>query len=127
MNESLPVNQQPATHMEITRQSDIMITSTYYNDRKRVPKNVESVIIDSSVTEIDDYAFSGCGPLASIVVSNGVTSIGSAAFRECTSLASIVIPNNVTSIGKSAFNGCTSLTSIVIPNSVTSIGLDAFL
>ena len=49
----------------------------------------EILVIPDSVTEIKDYAFSGC-----------------------TGLTSITIPDSVTSIGYSAFSGCAGLTSV---------------
>jgi hypothetical protein len=85
-----------------------------------------SIIIPSSVTVIDDYAFGGCINLTSIDIPNNVTSIGESAFRECDNLRSITISSSVTSIGKSAFRGCDNLRSITIPSSVTSIGESAF-
>ncbi len=83
---------------------------------------VTDVVIPSTVTEINAYAFYNCTSLTSITILNGVTSIGNHAFEYCTSLTSITIPNGVTSIGSSAFCGCTSLESVTIPDSVTSIG-----
>ena len=61
-----------------------------------------------------------------IVFNSRLTSIGNYAFYYCAGLTSVTIPNSVTSIGHSAFAGCSGLTSIEIPNSVTSIGEDAF-
>ncbi len=89
-------------------------------------KTLTSIEIPSSVTNIGDYAFSGCRSLTSISIPSSVTSIGSSAFYNCSSLTSIVIPSSVTSIGESAFYNCSSLTSIVIPSSVTNIGSAAF-
>jgi hypothetical protein len=105
----------------------VMITFTYYNDRTKVPNNVQSVIIDSLVTEIGNSAFMDCTSLASIVIPNSVKTIDNKAFQGCTSLATIEIPDSVTTIGDSAFYGCTSLLSIVIPNSVKTIGAYAFM
>ena len=87
---------------------------------------IKSIIIESCVSSIGSYAFSGCTSLASVTIAGTVTSIGNYAFSGCTSLTSVTIPNSVTSIGSYVFSGCTSLTSVTIPNSVTSIGSNAF-
>ena len=89
-------------------------------------QNIKSYVIPSSVTNIGDWAFSGCRSLSEIVIPSSVASIGERAFSDCNSLSEIVIPSSVTSIGYSAFSGCDSLSEIVIPSSVTSIGDWAF-
>ena len=88
--------------------------------------NLENVVMSKKITKIGEYAFCDCYRLTSITIPNSVTSIGRSAFYWCRSLTSITIPNSVTSIGQEAFYGCESLTSITIPNSVTSIGNKAF-
>ena len=85
-----------------------------------------SVEIGDCVTNIGDYAFSGCTSLTNCTLGSGVTSIGGSAFWGCTSITSIDIPDSVTEIGSRAFRSCSSLTSIVIPSGVTSIGDNAF-
>jgi hypothetical protein len=82
-------------------------------------------IMPNSVTDIENYAISGCTSLTSVTISNGITFIYGD-FRGCTSLASVTIPNSVTHIDDLAFDGCTSLASITIPSSVTSIDGYAF-
>ncbi|HRM58291.1 MAG TPA: leucine-rich repeat protein, partial [Prevotella sp.] len=89
-------------------------------------QNIKSYVIPSSVTSIDDSAFSCCRSLSEIVIPSSVTSIDDRAFSCCRSLSEIVIPSSVTSIGEGAFVGCRSLSEIVIPSSVTSIGEGAF-
>ena len=89
-------------------------------------QNIETYVIPSSVTSIDDWAFYGCYSLSEIVISSSITSIGDSAFSWCLSLSEIVIPSSVTSIGKGAFSSCSHLSEIVIPSSVTSIGDWAF-
>ncbi len=89
-------------------------------------ESVESIEIPDSVTYIGSGAFDGCTSLGSINIPDGVTSIGSGAFENCTSLESITIPDGVTSIGYGAFENCTSLESITIPDSVTTVGREAF-
>ena len=87
---------------------------------------IEKVIINEGITNIGNYAFSGCSSLTSINILEGITSIGCSAFYKCNGLTSINIPEGVTAIEEDTFYGCSSLTSIVIPESVTSIGNDAF-
>ncbi|MBP1561360.1 MAG: leucine-rich repeat domain-containing protein [Oscillospiraceae bacterium] len=65
--------------------------------------------------------------LKSVIIPNSVTEIGDKAFAGCSSLASINIPDSITEIGGWAFEGCSNLTSITIPDSVTEIGGHAFL
>jgi len=91
-----------------------------------VPEDVESIIVDPSVTKIGKFAFSGCSELTSIVIPSSVTSIGGYAFFRCKSLTNVVIPDSVTEIGEEAFRVCSKLTSIVIPSSIQSIGDSMF-
>ncbi len=86
----------------------------------------KNTIIPEGVTNIGNYAFSGCYGLTSIEIPSSVTSISEGAFHDCNRLTSIEIPNSVTSIGNSAFYACSGLTSIEIPSGVTSIGNNAF-
>ena len=74
--------------------------------------NIKSVTIPESVTEIGDYAFSGCTGLTSIVIPNSVTKIGDYAFYCGYRLESVVIGSGVTTIGESAFESCNALTSV---------------
>ncbi len=89
-------------------------------------RNLENVVMSKKITKIGESAFSGCSSLASITIPGSVTSIGKDAFWNCGGLTSITISDGVTSIGYEAFFGCSSLTSITIPDSVTSIGNGAF-
>ncbi|MCR5664202.1 MAG: leucine-rich repeat domain-containing protein, partial [Oscillospiraceae bacterium] len=64
--------------------------------------------------------------IQSIVIESGVTGVGNWAFYYCDSLTSVTIPDSVTSIGDYAFWGCHSLTSVTIPDGMTIIGTGAF-
>ena len=79
-----------------------------------------------TVKEIVDHAFEGCRDVTSVTIPNSVTNIGRSAFSGCSGLTSVTIPSSVTSIGNSAFSGCSGLTSVTIPSNVTSIGNSAF-
>ena len=88
-----------------------------------VEEQGKSIIIPSSFTSIEDYAFAW-NELTSVVIPDGVTSIGERAFAG-SKLTSVVIPDSVNSIGEDAF-AWNELTSVVIPDGVTSIGGETF-
>lgn len=89
--------------------------------------SLTSVIIPSSVTEIEKYAFWGCSSLINVNISSSVTEIGEDAFENCSSLTSVNIPSSVTEIGKDAFKDCTGLRSIyVYAETVPSISANTF-
>ena len=118
-------------------------------------KNIISVTVPKTVTEIEDLAFYRCDKLETIFVHEGVK-LGKYAFSGILNLkkiilvhengtrtikkwvitrgddldpspdGSIIIPEGVTEIEDYAFSDCTSLKSIVIPESVTQIGDDVF-
>lgn len=104
---------------------------------------VTNLVIPDTVTEIKDYAFSGCSSLTSVTIPDSVTTIGLLAFNNCSSLTSATAPiSAISSIPKDKlktvvitsgdniddfeFYECDSLTSVVIGNSVTTIGTSAF-
>ena len=61
------------------------------------------------VTQIGDFAFSGCTGLTTITIPEGIKTIGMGAFSDCTNLTDISIPDSVTAVGIYAFDGCASL------------------
>ena len=89
-------------------------------------RDIETVVINSGVTGIGGYAFSGCTSLTRVTIPGSVGSIEDGAFSHCPSLASVKINNGVTTIMIFAFLWCDALTSVTIPESVTSIGESAF-
>ena len=80
--------------------------------------NLVSIIIPSSVTRIEDYAFANCYSLSSVTISKGVKEIDYGIFDCCTSLTSINIPSSVTSIEDAAFMNL-GLTSITVASENT--------
>ena len=82
--------------------------------------------VESSVTSIGSFAFSGSHSLKSVTIPNSVTVLGNDAFNDCSALRSVSLPNNLTSIGDFAFFECKKLKNIEIPQSVTNIGTCAF-
>lgn len=89
--------------------------------------NLTGILIPSSVTSVDDYAFHACEMLETVVFDNSqLNSIGESAFQYCFELTAIHIPDSVISIGESAFEYCENITSISIGKNVIDIGLNAF-
>ena len=87
-----------------------------YNGERYFIKNLDGsreIEIDSSCTQIYQYAFYKRDDITSVTIPASVTSIGSNTFNNCTSLTSITIPESVTSISDFAFLGC-NLTSVTI-------------
>ena len=88
--------------------------------------SITSVVIESGVTSIGDYAFVNCANLTSVTIPDGVTSIGESAFNQCGSLTSVIIPEGVSTIQRNTFYCCDNLKNITIPESVTDIDKYAF-
>ncbi len=87
---------------------------------------LRSIVVPSSVRVIGTYAFCECDNLTSVKISSGVVDIGTYAFYSCDNLTNINIPSSVTSIGECAFRRCRKLEDIEIPISVTSIERSTF-
>lgn len=82
------------------------------------------VVIDDSVTSIGMEAFENNLSITSVIIGSSVTNIDEDAFRN-TSITSVIIPNSVITIDSNAFR-YTQLTSVTIPSSVTEIRDNAF-
>ena len=91
-------------------QNDLLLTK----DGKTLKEGVNGeVSIPSSVTRINDFAFSGRGGLTQVTIPNGIRTIGPFAFSDCDSLTEVVIPSSVVNIGRLAF-GRSGLTTISV-------------
>ena len=128
--EKISVATLPATLLEyVPRQN---LTTVVINGGTRIGsalngcKNLVSVTIPDSVTNIAASAFSGCESLTTIRLPSGITEISAYAFNECKSLKSITIPESVTKIGDGAFSGCINLNNLTIPDNIKEIGSSAF-
>ena len=88
--------------------------------------SITSINLPSSVTSIEDYAFSYCKKLTEITIPGSVSFIGNYAFQYCEQLSKAAIEEGVKSIGNSAFQYCSKMTDISLPSSLISIGSSAF-
>ncbi len=88
-------------------------------------KDLKSITLSSSVTEIKSGAFENCSSLESITIDT-VNTIEESAFSGCTSLRNVTLPDGITTISKNLFKDCKSLEQITIPASVTTIEAGAF-
>ena len=84
-----------------------------------------TINIPDSIKKIDYKAFDGCSSLKSINLKN-VTEIYPYAFYGCESLSSVTLSNNLTIIDENAFSGCSSLKSITLPSGLKNIGQQVF-
>lgn len=86
-------------------------------------RNVESVTIPASVTEIADKAFYTCTGLTSVTFAEGsqLKTIGNEAFYAANQLESLTIPEGVTSIGQYAFAAMNKLQTITLPSTLTTV------
>ena len=89
-------------------------------------KNLNSVTLPATLTEVPDSLFSDCSSLTNVTMPNGITAIGSRAFNYCTGLSKINLPDSVTEIKSSAFSMTKSLTSVHFPAGLQTIGDNAF-
>lgn len=87
----------------------------------------EAVItVPQGVTEIGEYAFSGCETVETLIMHEGVKSIGRLAFRDCVSLRTVKLPESLERLGQGAFMRCCSLTEIALPGGVTELPRSCF-
>jgi hypothetical protein len=89
-------------------------------------RNVTSVSLPESITNIGDAAFESSLYLTNLTIPSAVTHLGNGVFDQCWSLTGISFPTNLMTIGDQAFQDCRSLTCLTFPATVTSIGADAF-
>ena len=90
-----------------------------------VPLHVTHVLIDESVNEIEDGAFSECEDLLTVETHDGLRKIGVGAFYNCTSLRRINLKSAVV-IDEYALQNCYSLEAVEFGGRLESIGIFAF-
>ena len=89
---------------------------------------LESVIFSADLEEIGSWSFSQCQSLDTVSFESvtKLTEIDDYAFTGCSMLRSVSIPQSVRRVGILAFYDCSRLSSVSIPESVESIDFGAF-
>ena len=82
----------------------------------------ESLEIPSSVVELENGAFFGCGLRGKLVIPGSVKSIGKYAFTACRGIDSLVVEEGCEKIGTSAFSLCSSLRHVELPSTLKELG-----
>jgi len=89
-------------------------------------REITSVIIPDSVTNIMRSAFSTCYALTNIVIGSGVREIGDLAFYACWRLEKIELPDSLEKVGEGTFIGCRFPQGLKIGSGLRDVGIDAF-
>jgi len=84
------------------------------------------VNIPSTVSVINNYAFSRCWKLEDFEISEGVENICMGAFASCRSLRHITLPSTLRTIEEDAFEDCKSLFSAELSGNIYYIGGNVF-
>ncbi len=107
-------------HLSITGTGRIDDYS-FYDWNRQYGKEIISIEMADTITEIGPFAFGNCYSLADVEFSAGLKVIDYGAFSECRALETVIIPDGVKEIGHSIFDSCSNLSKLVIPASVTTI------
>ena len=102
-----------------------------YNNSTEVPwygwrEEIQSVVIESGITRIGNYAFIYCGGMEEIKLSEGLEIIGNYAFFDCNGIKKVEIPDSVKEIGTEAFYSCGSLEEVVLGKGLEKVGGETF-
>ena len=87
---------------------------------------LESIELPSKLEQIGNNAFSSCLKLKKITIPNSVKEIGSGCFKDCKALEEVEFSTNLKKIPSNCFEGCESLKELTIPKYIEEIELDFF-
>ena len=112
-------------YSDIGKVASVIKNSGYSGDIV-IPKYVTYEGNNYRVRSIDDRVFMNCKNLVSITIPSSVTNIHSYTFYGCENLQSADIGDSITYIDEYAFYGCSNLDSIKIPSGVTGLRKDKY-
>lgn len=97
----------------------------YYSKSEVIPFSGD-LIIPTTVTQIDQYAFAASG-FQHVYLPNNFEEIAEGMFAGCEELLdTITIPSKVNHIGAYSFQDCKKLTAVILPKNLMSIGENCF-
>ncbi len=96
--------------------------STPWYDAK---DSITNIIVQSGVTRIGDFAFSGCIHLRQVSFPDSLQEFGVYALAY-TGLKTVSIPKGVTQVSMGLFSGCSALEEVIFHDRVEYIGISAF-
>ena len=83
------------------------------------------LMIPSSVSTIERYAFEGCR-LSYVSFPDNIAAIGAKAFSGNPLSGTVTLPSGMEIVRESTFSGCQNLEKLIIPSSITRINSNAF-
>lgn len=89
-------------------------------------KQVTSVVMSDTITELNAELFSGNHAVKSITFSKGLKEIPKKVCQNASALETVVLPDGLEVIGFMAFNNCDSIKEVVLPDSLKELSVNAF-
>ena len=87
---------------------------------------IESIILPSTLTELDLEVFIDCSRLREIVLNEGLKKIERKTFGSCSALQRIHLPSTIIEIVHYAFHNCSSLEEVELHDGIKKIDQNAF-
>lgn len=94
----------------------------YYSGDIVIPESIEYNNKKYPVISFSPAAFDYNEQIRSVVIPSTVKEIESHSFYGCSGLEKVILPSKLVKIGDFAFYGCTGLKSFVLPSSVKNLG-----
>ncbi len=101
----------PSGNVELAEGTETVGRYAFYK-----AKNITSLELPSTLTEIKQGAFTGCAKLNGLHLPEHLTILEEDSFWGCKALQEISIPDSVTAVGTYAFSSCDALTAVHIGN-----------
>lgn len=93
---------------------------------EKVPSSLKYVSLPSTLTTIEQFAFTYCNSLEELIIPEGITTIPNSMANYTTSLKKVVFPSTLVTISESAFRSANLSEGVIIPEGCTTIGSYAF-